>query len=384
MKQKKMIVSLLLGMAAVGASAQTAVEGNYLLDNWSIGINAGGTTPFAHSAFLKNMRPVVGLDVKKQLTPIFGLSFEAMGSINTTPSKTVIDNTNASLLGVVNLHNLFGTYPGKPRTFEIEAVAGIGWLHYYVNQGVGYDVDSPSTKVGLNFNFNLGESKAWTLAVKPAMIFDMNGVAGRYGFHANYAAWELTAGLRYHFKCSNGERYFTKVKSYNPKEIDNLNSKVNQLRQEVAKNANALAMANQKNNELERALEDCKKQEPKVITNTLETSNKSLESFITFGQGKSTVNASQLPNIERIATYMKKRAGVIVIIKGYASPEGSAEINARLAQQRADAVKTILINKYKIAADRITAEGQGVGDIFEEPDWNRVSICTLNEDQTKK
>ena len=47
--------------------------------------------------------------------------------------------------------------------------------------------------------------------------------------------------------------------------------------------------------------------------------------------------------------------------------------------ERMEAVKNILINKYGIAANRITAEGQGVGNMFSEPDWNRVAICTLEE-----
>ncbi len=59
--------------------------------------------------------------------------------------------------------------------------------------------------------------------------------------------------------------------------------------------------------------------------------------------------------------------------------EGSAEVNARIAAARAEAVKTILVNRYKINASRITAEGQGVGDMFTEPDWNRVSICTIED-----
>lgn len=381
MRQKKMIVSLLLGMAVVGANAQTAVEGNKFLDNWSIGINAGGTTPLTHSAFVKNMRPVVGLGLNKQLTPIFGFSFEAMGSFNTTPSRTVIDNSNVSLLGLVNLNNLFGTYTGTPRVFEIEAVAGIGWLHYYANQDLGDDIDSPSAKVGLNFNFNLGESKAWTLAVKPALIYDMNVVGERYRFHANRAAWELTAGLRYHFKCSNGERYFTKVRPYDQREVDNLNAKVNLLREEAEGNAAALRSANQKNANLEKALEDCKNQGPKVVTNTIDNSKKTLESVITFRQGRTTIEASQLPNVERIATYLRSHKEASVVIKGYASPEGSAEVNARIANQRAEAVKNMLINKYRIAANRISAEGQGVGNMFDEPDWNRVSICTINESE---
>ena len=67
-----------------------------------------------------------------------------------------------------------------------------------------------------------------------------------------------------------------------------------------------------------------------------------------------------------------------MLIKGYASPEGSVEVNERIARQGAEAVKKILVGKYGIAEERIVAEGQGVGNMFEEPDWNRVSICTIN------
>ena len=42
-------------------------------------------------------------------------------------------------------------------------------------------------------------------------------------------------------------------------------------------------------------------------------------------------------------------------------------------------MKTILVEKYNISAKRITAEGQGAGNMFSEPDWNRVSICTIVE-----
>lgn len=378
MKTRKIIAGLLLGMVVVGVNAQTAVEGNKFLDNWSLGINAGGTTPLTHSAFFKNMRPVAGLGLNKQLTPTFGFGLEAMGSFNTTPSATAIDNSNVSLLGMINLNNFFGTYTGTPRTFEVEAVFGIGWLHYYVNEGMGEDINHPSSKVGLNFNFNLGETKSWTLAVRPALIYDMND-RGSYRFNANNAAWEITAGLRYHFKCSNGEHYYTKIRPYNQAEVDALNTQINRLRADAEDNANALRNANQRANTLATELDECRNKAPQIVTNTIDNSKKTLESVITFRQGRTTIEASQLPNVERIATYLRNHKEAGVVIKGYASPEGSAEVNARIANQRAEAVKKMLTGKYKIAESRISAEGQGVGNIFDEPDWNRVSICTINE-----
>jgi len=44
---------------------------------------------------------------------------------------------------------------------------------------------------------------------------------------------------------------------------------------------------------------------------------------------------------------------------------------------RAEAVKNLLIAQYGISKDRIDAAGQGVGDLFLEPEWNSVAICTI-------
>ena len=377
---KKIFISLFLsGVFMYHTNAQTAVEGNKFLDNWSIGISAGGTTPLTHHSFFGNMRPITGIELNKQLTPVFGFGLEAVGSFNTSQSRTIFDRSNVSLLGLVNLNNLLGTYTGVPRPFEIEAVAGIGWLHYYMNRETGSDQNSMSTKLGLNFNFNLGESKAWTLALKPALVYDMNAMGSEaVRFHSGRAVWEISVGLKYHFGCSNGKHHFTKVRAYDQQEVDVLNAKINELHTQAGKDAEALQEAVRKVTELEAALDKCRNQEPKIVKDTIENTKKTLESVITFRQGRTTVDNSQLPNVERIATYLKNHKGASVLIKGYASPEGSVEVNERIARQIAEAVKKMLVGKYGIAEERIVAEGQGVGNMFEEPDWNRVSICTIN------
>ena len=375
---KKFIAVIVACLTCSGIYAQRAYEGANLGDNWSIGIHAGVTTPLTHSAFFPNMRATWGLGIGKQLTPFFGMGVEAMTSINTTASKTAFDNTNVSLLTSVNLSNLFAGYWGTPRLFEIETVAGLGWLHYAQN-GDG-DRNSISSKLGLNFNFNLGEAKAWTIGIKPALVYDLNACGERnVGFNANRAAWEITAGLKYHFRCSNGKHHISFAKLYDQAEVDALNEQVNNLRQTNADQEAELTAANQRNAELEQQLADCKNQGPVIVTDTITRHKKTLESVVTFRQGGVSVVVSQTPNVERIATYLKNHEKATVSIKGYASPEGKAEVNARIAQQRADAVKSLLVKRYKIAENRITAEGQGVGNMFEEPDWNRVSICTIHE-----
>ena len=373
---KKSIILSAFVLAALTASAQTTVQGSKFTDNWSVELKTGIITPVSHSAFFKNARPALGIEFTKQLTPVFGLGIQGMGYINTSNSKTAFDASDLSLLGKVNLMNLFAGYTGTPRIFEVEAVAGAGWLHYYMD-GPG-DMNSWSSRFGMNFNFNLGEAKAWTIGVKPALVYDMQGEHNRSRFNVNNAAFELTADVAYHFGGSNGSHHFTLAKLYDPAEISDLNNSINNLRSQVNEKNGQINVDAQKISALQQEVNNL--QNRAVPVETIVETSRIPESIVTFRQGKSTVDASQLPNVERVASYMKKHANTTVVIKGYASPEGSAEVNARIAKARAEAVKTILVNKYKINPSRITAEGQGVGDMFTEPDWNRVSICSIIED----
>ncbi len=371
-----------MGAAALSMNAQKTVQGAGFLDNWSIGINAGGVTPTSHSKFFKDMRPAYGIELTKQITPIFGLGLQFTAASNVTESYLGIDATNLSLLGKFNLSNLFAGYNGEPRLFEVEAVAGVGWGHDFYPISMQLDNNYLTSKYGLNFNFNLGEKKAWTVAFKPAIVYNMNTDNNRVSpsYNVNQSGIELMAGVTYHFKNrNNGKHYMTLQRAYDQAEVDGLNAKVNDLRAQINDKDAELARQNNTIRDLQQQLNDCRNQKPVVETQTITKNNNSLEQTVTFRQGKSTVDASQQPNVERVATFLKNHKDAKVTIKGYASPEGSAEVNARIAKARAEAVKQILVKKYKIDAARITAEGQGVGDMFTEPDWNRVSICTIEE-----
>ncbi|MDR1005159.1 MAG: OmpA family protein [Prevotellaceae bacterium] len=378
---KKIVISFVLILGALYTNAQTVIEGNKLTDNWSIGVNAGATTPLTHSAFFKNARPAFGLEVSQQLTPIVGIGIQGMGYINTTLSKTAIDVSDVSLLGKINLMNLFSAYSGTPRLFEIEAVGGVGWMHYFMN-GAG-DSNSVSSRVGLNLNFNLGEAKAWTLALKPALVYDLDGDFNRAKsrFNANNANFELTAGLTYHFRGSNGQHHLAAVRAYDQGEVDDLNSAINRLRNEVNDSKALVERDRNVINTLRQQLEEANNRTPIVETVVEEKTQRIPEITVTFKQGRTAVDASQLPNVERVASYLNRHPEAVVAIRGYASPEGSVTVNERIARERAEAVKNVLTKKYRIDGKRITAQGQGVGDMFSEPDWNRVSICTITENR---
>lgn len=379
---KKLFTLIAIACATLTANAQKTVQGAGFFDNWSIGVVGGGIVPTTHSDFIDDMRATYGVELTKQLTPVFGLGFQFTAANNVTASRNVFDAHNLSLLGKFNLSNLFCGYNGKPRLFEVEAVAGVGWGHDYYPSSVAADYNYLTTKYGLNLNFNVGEKKVWTVALKPAIVYNMDngGHSVNPSYNVNNSAIELMAGVTYHFKnCNNGKHYMTLHRAYDQAEVDGLNAKINDLRAQNNDKDEAIAKKNEEIRNLQQLLNDCRNQKPAVETVTVTTNKASLEQTVTFRQGKSVIDASQLPNVERVATFLRNHKNATVSIKGYASPEGSAEINARIAKARAEAVKTILVNKYKIAENRISAEGQGVGDMFSEPDWNRVSICTIEE-----
>lgn len=378
MKKVTILVAAALAVTSLSVNAQKAYEGTRFFDNWYVGVKGGVTTPTAHSAFWRNMRAETGIELGKQITPVLGVSFEGLTGINTSMSKTAFDDLNLGLLGKINLNNLFCGYNGQPRLFEVEGIAGLGWGHDFMNSGYGSDLSYMVSRFGASFNFNLGEEKAWAVNIRPAIVYRMDGDRAQV-LNVNKSKIEILAGVTYRFASSNGKHYMTIQKPYNQAEVNSLNESINALRAENARKEEALNAKEAENARLAKELTDLKNAPKEVQTIVQNTHSKSLESVVTFRQGKTAISADQVPNVERIATYMKNNPKSTVSIKGYASPEGSAEVNARVAQQRADAVKNMLISKYKISASRIKAEGQGVGDMFSEPDWNRVSIATLNE-----
>ena len=371
---KKIILFAALAIGIGVANAQVTVEGSKFSDNWSLTLKGGAVSPFQHYSVIPNSRGVVGLELRKQITPVFGLALDYSATVNSSSwnlkkggvkSGNTFDASNLVLEGVTNLNNLFAGYAGSPRLFEIETVLGAGWGHAYMPSYQGQDDNAITAKAGLNFNFNLGESKAWTIGVKPAVVWNLakESKQSSNSFNANLANLELTVGVTYHFKNSNGTHSFKIAELGNQAELDALNARINELRGELA--------------DTKRALDECNNRPAQVK----EVAKKSEvpETIITFDQGKSVISKAQYPNVQRVATYLKSHKDAKVSILGYASPEGSVDVNQRLSKARANAVKDMLVKTYKISADRISADGQGVGDVFEEPDWNRVSICTIEK-----
>ncbi len=372
---KKILFVMAVAASSVLANAQTAIENSKFFDNWYVGVGGGVTTPLDFNKMFP-LNPTANISVGKEFSPIFALEVDAAaffgshGAYNTRWGQNANGNFNAfrglwlGMDGVLNLSNVFGDYKGEPRPFEANLVAGMGWEHTFT-PGVSNKPDNfIAAKTGFAFDFNLGQAKASTIRVEPYVLWDLKNPGNKYGnlaFNRDGAQLGIDVKYVYHFKTSNGTHHF---KTYDVgamlSEIDRLNAELAKKPKEVIKEV-----------PVEKIVE---KPVEKVVEKTI-VKETQLAPVVIFQLGKSTIDASQKPSVAMIAKYMQNHPTSKVLINGYASPEGNAELNQKLSDARAKAVYDMLVNVYKISPNRLTHKGLGVTDeLFDENDWNRVAV----------
>ena len=375
---KKLGLLFAAAAMAVSVNAQTVTESK-TFDNFYIGINGGAQVKTTGESWMNNLNSNAGLRIGRWFTPVFGLAAEGNVYFNDhckhymPQSKTVARYMNVGLIGTVNLSNWFAGYKGEPRLFEVVPVYGFGWGHTF---GTDENYNVLTSKAGIDFTFNLGKAKAWQVYVEPSMNWSLNGYGYEgVAYNINKSAFQLNAGIVYKFKNSNDSHNFTIAQLRDQNEIDGLNSQINSLRGDLNDKDAQLSAKDKQIKDLQNALDECNKK-PKYVKPATATN---LQPTVLFRQGKAVVDNSQMPNIELIAQYMKNHPEAKVEIKGYASPEGNKDFNQALSQKRADAVKNVLVKKYKIAADRLTTKGMGATDkLFKQVEFNRVSTFNDN------
>jgi len=175
---KKLVLMLAAASMAASVSAQTVAESK-TFDNIYVGINGGVATKTTGHKWLSDLDPNAGLRIGRYFTPVFGLAIEGNAYFSNKPwgsTGTVVRATNASLLGTVNLSNWFGGYKGEPRTFEVSALYGLGWMHVFTNNkafeaATSENRNRMTSKAALDFAFNFGSAKQFQFYVEPSINF---------------------------------------------------------------------------------------------------------------------------------------------------------------------------------------------------------------------
>ncbi len=368
---------LLATLVAISLNAQAQTELKAMLeskayDNWYIGVNGGANTKTIHNKWLDNLNANAGVRVGRWFTPAFGIAIESNAYFGSKPmpsTGTIAQYINTSMAATINLSNWWFGYQGEPRFFEVIAVPALGMGHVLGNTSkVSQKLNDFTGKLALDFAFNVDKKKCVQLYLEPALLYSIYGnVTGSQDFNMNLnrSHFQLNVGLIYKFKNTNGTHNFKyaepKVITDNA-EIDRLNGRIAELMAE--------------NEQLKKRPTQTKHVEPRVI----ERVKTVLEPVVVFAQGSSYIQKMQYANIEKAAKYMKEHSDMNILITGYASTEGSAELNQKLSEARAEAVKHALITKYGIAPSRIEIAGKGAtSELSAERAYNRVAVFSITE-----
>lgn len=332
------------------AQEQTNYTGSSkFTDNVSVTVQGGVLTSFdnfysGHTA----MAPIALIGVDKYVNPWFGVGVEARtligtgnGSYNT---KTAFDWVNLSGYAKFNVLNIFN-YTGERRTFEPVVYTGIGWGHSTASNSVIYTgigswsnknlhANQATYRAGVELNLNLGKEKAWGIVLNPSVVW---GGISENKLNKHDGSFEVTAGVVYHFKTSNGTRTFAKPRLYSQSEIDALNARINELnsKQAVVK---------------------------EVIKNTSVTNVVESTYIVTFAKSKADLTNAAKANLDKITG--------TVVIEASASPEGTTKFNQKLSEDRANAVKSYLESR----GVKVT-KATGLGVVGNES--NRIAIVTV-------
>lgn len=361
---KKILIFLMAFMLNFGiVNAQVAPA--KFFDNTTVVIKGGATTPL--NSFDKLSYEQVGVEVEKGITP--WLTFAADGNFymgnkewNMHPT---FDKVNVNALAKFNVFNLFGKFNGERRVFEMSPFTGLGWGHYTCSDVANRNF--PVYKAGIDFDFNLGKSKAFALRLQPAVVWD-NEQLGKLNKHNG--EFELNVGVLYHFKNHDGNRTFTMVKPYNQEEIDQLNDMINGLK------AANLCLA-QENDALKNTIVNT----PTQVTNIVAVENP--EVVMLMPRTQFLFNSDKLipeveGNVVEMAEYMKANPNKKFTVIGYASEEGNPEYNMTLSENRAKTLRDKLVG-YGVNSDQLLVKGAGATDKFSENNRNMNRVVIVEE-----
>ena len=374
MKMKKTILSCLLALGFLSASAQDQQPKTEYIFNphWYVQIQPLGLQHTLGEVDFGDLNSYnVQAAIGRQFSPVFG----ARLAVNAWQSKggSTIENQKftwawkyvaPSLDLTVNLSNaLCGFNPN--RVFNLGFIAGLG-----ANIGFSND-DAAAAANKIDAMFPNDSRINWDAADNLDYLWDGSKVRliGRLGLTGDFkindkvsVGLELNANtLNDHYnskKAGNWDWYFNALagvkinlgKTYETRVIPPLEPEIRYVEKVVEKVVEVPAPA------VER---------------------EAIRRDIFFIINKTDIRPEEAVEVKEIADYLNKYPTAKVVVTGYADAgTGNDRINDRLAAGRADVVVKSLINDYGISQGRISYDSKGSRvQPFAENDLNRVSIC---------
>ena len=259
----------------------------------------------------------------------------------------------ATVDGLFSLDKLFADKNPNEKKFNTTFIAGLGYNRTFGNREDG----GLMGRVGLQGKYNLNQ----VLALNVEALY--NGTTDKWNGQDDHSfdsyvnvmvGFTVRFGKGINWGCPNCEMVYYE-NYYDEEYVEGLNSKINDLRAELEKE---------------------KAKEPKTVYVEAEAkeARDHMIAYVHFGLNKTNVEEQEMVSVNEIGQYLQNNPKATVSLIGYADKQtGNAEINARLAKERAANVAAILQEKYGIAKERMTVDSKGdTEQIFGENAKNRV------------
>lgn len=404
----KIVVLLLCLFLGIPVWGQQLMRVPRFFDNWSITAMGGIYHPLAYSPNGDLVSAVYGVELKKQFSPVLGLAAEYnYFAKNTLLTESKAERPQVHLLSTFNLMNLFGGYRGRSRVFEIDLKWGLGAGSYTETiNGTQQKGDYLVSKVGADFNFNLGRHRVWTLTLRPAVVFDLRAKGTHQAaYNANQADVQLMGGLTYHFRNHDKRRNFTLGSSLalgsvvEERKAENKMFSSDALQGGTTTTKRIVVLEKTHDSEGGTPIIDTiavmtppvssvgqldasvahKDTLPIQSADTLSPHQHTWKMEIAFEEGSAKVSEAQFFNVERVAYILQHRPNAKVVVQGYAMSNELGKSRNDLAVQRARVVKILLVAQYNIASSRIHVSEQGMSREFSVSEWPSVAICSVTD-----
>ena len=353
-------------------------------DNWYIQLGAGAQMPlFEKNADDSNFdidktTSVYEVGVGHWFSPYFGFRFRGQGGALHYENSNLwkkMKYANVNLEITWDMFNSLGGVNDK-RVFSIIPYIGVGGTYAWDYNGMGNIQNNDGSLMehqgvlnataGFEFRFRCHKNVDLYLDARAtAMADNINNIAWKTGVDP---VMSLTAGIS--INLGKEGRHVTKYTPYDCSgEIKKLNDRINELRGNLADTENQLRAA--------QAQLPCpevtESAEPEVIEAPAVTP------AIRFRINSARVSENDKVTLYDVAQMMKNNEDAKIIIKGYADKDtGTEEFNQKLSEDRANAVKDILVD-YGVAEDRMEVQAVGVSaqPYSDNNKWNRVVLIEI-------
>ena len=369
------------------STAAKVFNGRGQYRTWSIGVNAGALAPIsvvsgANDFNQWDLNLGYGLTIRKQLGHAFGLEAgflrgkfsgsndPAEGPVSTAPTAFETDlDWSGSLTGVVNVATV--DFLRRENNVNFYAKGGAGIMGYTINLTPGGDLGDRRElffPVGAGVKFKLSDRVALDLGYT-ASFMDADNLDGTWARN-DMDSWSYGyGGLDF----SLGSAAKPSLEWVNPvalmydelkdptlrQEVEALKGRVTALeQQDLLKDTDGDGVADR--------LDKC----PDTPAGTQVTGAGCPIEFpvdstmmgtyenIQFEFDSSVLRTSAYPTLDKVSADLRANASTTLTLEGHASAEGTEEYNMNLSRDRANSVKTYLVNSG-VAANRINVTALG-------------------------